>query len=54
MNRYFPIIIWSMLLIIAILSVTVAYKIQDRLVSIEENLDKIDSMLQDMPKKERD
>ncbi len=50
MSKYFPYIFWCMLAIALVLSFIVADEIEDRLTSIEENLDIIENVLKDMPK----
>lgn len=50
MSKYFPYIFWCMLAIALMLSFIVADEIEDRLTSIEENLDIIENVLKDMPK----
>lgn len=50
MSKYFPIIFWCMLAVAGVLSFMVADEIENRLTSIEENLDRIDDILKDMPK----
>ena len=50
MSKYFPIIFWCMLAVAGVLSFMVADEIENRLTSIEENLDKIEAILEDMPK----
>ena len=49
MSKYFAIIFWCMLFVAGVLTVMVADEIEDRLVSIEQNLDRIDALLEDMP-----
>ena len=51
MSKYFPYIFWSMLAVAFVLSFMVADEIENRLTSIEKNLDVIESALEDMPKK---
>ena len=50
MSKYFPIIFWCMLAVACVLSFIVANEMENRLISIEENLDRIDDILKDMPK----
>ena len=50
MSKYFPYIFWCMLAVAGVLSFMVADEIENRLTSIEENLDRIDDILKDMPK----
>lgn len=49
MSKYFPYIFWSMLAVALVLSFIVADEIENRLTSIEKNLDKIEAVLEDMP-----
>ena len=49
MSKYFPYIFWSMLAVALVLSYIVSDEIENRLTSIENNLDKIEVMLEDMP-----
>ena len=51
MSKYFPYIFWSMLAVAFVLSFMVADEIENRLTSIEKNLDVIESALEKMPKK---
>lgn len=51
MSKYFPYIFWSMLAVACVLSFMAADEIENRLTSIEKNLDKMQSALEDMPKK---
>ena len=48
---FFPYIFWSMLAVAFVLSFMVADEIENRLTSIEKNLDVIESALEKMPKK---
>ncbi len=50
MSKYFPYIFWCMLAVAGVLSFMVADEMENRLTSIEENLDKIEAILEDMPK----
>ena len=50
MSKYFPYIFWCMLAIACVLSFIVANEMENRLISIEENLDKIEAILENMPK----
>ena len=50
MSKYFPYIFWCMLAFALVLSFIVANEMENRLISIEENLDKIEATLEDMPK----
>ena len=50
MSKYFPYIFWCMLVVALVLSFMVANERENRLISIEENLDKIEAILEDMPK----
>ena len=49
MSKYFPYIFWSMLAVALVLSFMAADEIVNRLTSIENNIDKIEAALEDMP-----
>tara|TARA_B100000925_G_scaffold243445_1_gene193103 strand:- start:164 stop:319 length:156 start_codon:yes stop_codon:yes gene_type:complete len=50
MSKYFPYIFWSMLAVALVLSFMAADEIENRLTSIEKNLDIIESALEDIGK----
>ena len=49
MSKYFSYIFWSMLAVALVLSFMAADEIENRLASIENNLDKIEAVLEEMP-----
>ena len=50
MSKYFPYIFWCMLAVALVLSFMIGHEIENRLTSIERNLDKIEAVLEAMPK----